>query len=174
MVKKETAISGILEKWKSILQAELTSFLPRWLAGCLSSSSALFACVGACVRALCFQHSSLFPLFPCSVHVLWRNLGFFLSGFCSMRLQSVRRLKWSSRSAHEGRCWSRRSMRRRRRRRRIQSALTTVSFFCRGTLLSKSAPSICTRKFCSRRVFFSLSLSPLLSLCWCFLLRLLF
>ncbi len=44
----------------------------------------------------------------------------------------------------------------RRRRRRIQSALTTV--LCRGTLLSKSAPSICTPKFCSRRVFFSLSL----------------
>jgi hypothetical protein len=97
MVKKETAITEILEKGKSILQAELTSVLPRSLARCLSSSSALLACVGACgragARALSFLHSSLFPLFQCSVHVLWRNLGFVLFGFCSMRLQSVRRLK---------------------------------------------------------------------------------
>jgi len=48
--------------------------------------------VRADARALCFLHSSLFPLFQCSVHVLWRNLGFFVFGFCSMRLQSVRRL----------------------------------------------------------------------------------
>jgi hypothetical protein len=33
---------------EKFLQAELTSFLPRSLARCLSSSSALFACVGAC------------------------------------------------------------------------------------------------------------------------------
>jgi hypothetical protein len=71
--------------------------LPAWLARSLSFFIICSLCVRGCVRpgarALCFLHSSLFPLFQCSVHVLWRNLGFFLFGFCSMRLQSVRRLK---------------------------------------------------------------------------------
>ncbi len=81
MVKKETAISGILEKWKSILQAELTSFLPRWLAGCLSSSSALFACVGPCGRARARFVFSTVRCFLCS-RALFMFCGEISDSFC--------------------------------------------------------------------------------------------
>ncbi len=172
MVKKETAISGIWEKGKRILQAELTSFLPRSLARWLSFVIICSPCVRgggrAGARALSFLHSSLFSLFQCSVHVLWRNFGFFCSVFaqcdCSSSVvwNEVLGVRMKAGAGVADRCGEEEE----------EYRALWWRFFCRDTLLSKSAPSICTPKFCSRRVFFSLS--PLLSLCWCFLLRLLF